>query len=428
VASAARQYNDAVNDVLTIILGGGRGTRLFPLTQQRSKPAVPIAGKWRLIDIPISNCLHAGLERIYVLTQFNSASLNRHIAQTYRMDVFSGGFVEVLAAEQTPEGEHWFQGTADAVRQAERHFRDVDAEYYLVLAGDHLYRMDFAELIEAHIERDADITIAAQPVSPELGTDMGIFSFDVSGQIVGFDQKPTPARLAEMRSSAPAHSPAGLLSPDKPFLASMGIYVFSRDVLYDVLNGTRGVDFGREVIPSAITTHRVHAYLYRGYWADVGTVGSFYDVNVMLTHRDSPFSFFHESRPIYTRPRFLPPARLHNCRVDEALIAEGALLDTCEVVNSVVGVRTAIHPGARVTRSVLLGADYYDERYGELPLGVGPDVVLDRVIVDKNARIGEGSRLTNESGVQELDGDGYFIRSGLIVVPKGGVVKPGTVV
>src|SRR6187397_253870 len=329
-----------MNDVLTLILGGGRGTRLFPLTHHRSKPAVPIGGKYRLIDIPLSNCLHAGLERIYVLTQYNSASLNRHIAQTYRMDVFSGGFVEVLAAEQTLEGERWFQGTADAVRQAARHFRDVDAEYDLILAGDHIYRMDFAELIESHIERDADITIAAQPVSLDEAVGMGIFQFDASGQVIRFEEKPTQDRLTEMRSSAPAHSPAGLLSPDKPFLASMGIYVFSREVLYDVLSSTKGVDFGREVIPGAINTHRVHAYLYRGYWADVGTVQSFYDVNLMLTERVSPFNFFHERRPIYTRPRFLPAARLHNCCVDAALVAEGSHLDSCEVTNSVVGVRT----------------------------------------------------------------------------------------
>jgi glucose-1-phosphate adenylyltransferase len=418
-----------MNDVLTIILGGGRGTRLFPLTQLRSKPAVPIGGKWRLIDIPISNCLHAGLERIYVLTQFNSASLNRHIARTYRMDVFSGGFVEVLAAEQTPEGEQWFQGTADAVRQAARHFRDVDAEYYLILAGDHVYRMDFAELIEAHIERDADITIAAQPVAADEAVGMGIFRFNPSGQIIGFEEKPQADRLAEMRSSAPAHSPAGLLSPDKPFLASMGVYVFSRDVLYDVLQSNRAVDFGREIIPQTLDTHRVHAYLYRGYWADVGTVASFYDVNLMLTRRAAPFNFFHPRRPIYTRPRFLPAARLHDCHVDEALVAEGAYLDRCEVKSSVVGVRSAIHAGARVTRSVLLGADYYDEQVGARPpVGIGKDAVLDRVIVDKNARIGEGVRLVNEAGVQDLDGDGYYIRSGLIIVPKNGIVKAGTVV
>ncbi|MEO7191605.1 MAG: glucose-1-phosphate adenylyltransferase [Vicinamibacterales bacterium] len=417
-----------MNEVLTIILGGGRGTRLFPLTKYRSKPAVPIGGKWRLIDIPISNCLHAGLEQIYVLTQFNSASLNRHIAQTYRMDVFSGGFVEVLAAEQTLEGERWFQGTADAVRQAARHFRDVDAEYYLILAGDHIYRMDFAELIESHIERDADITIAAQPVSPEGAVGMGIFRFDTSGQVVGFEEKPQADRLTEMRSSAPAHSPAGLLSPDKPFLASMGIYVFSRDVLYDVLNSNSGVDFGREVIPKALDTHRVHAYLYRGYWADVGTVGSFYDVNLMLTRRGSPFNFFHPRRPIYTHPRFLPAARLHNCHLDEALVAEGAYLDSCEVTKSVIGVRSSIHAGAKISRSILLGADFYDDQFGELPLGVGRNVVLDRVIVDKNAQIGEGARLVNEQGIEEVDGDGYFIRSGIIIVPKNGVVKPGTVV
>jgi glucose-1-phosphate adenylyltransferase len=417
-----------MNDVLTLILGGGRGTRLFPLTHQRSKPAVPIGGKWRLIDIPISNCLHAGLERIFVLTQFNSGSLNRHIAQTYRMDMFSGGFVEVLAAEQTPEGEQWFQGTADAVRQAARHFRELEAEHYLVLAGDHIYRMDLSELIDSHIERDADITIAAQPVSPDAATEMGIFSFDTSGQITGFEHKPPAARLAEMRSSAPANSPAGLLTADKPFLASMGIYVFSRDVLYDVLERSRAVDFGREVIPSSIGTHRVHAYVYRGYWADVGNVASFYDANLLLTKRVPPFDFFHPRRPIYTRSRFLPAARLHNCQLDEALVAEGAYLDSCTVTNSVVGVRTTIHRGATVTRSVLLGADYYEDQFNDLSLGVGPDAMLDRVIVDKNARIGEGVRLVNERNIQDVDGDGYYIRSGIIVVPKNGIVKAGTVV
>jgi len=417
-----------MTDVLTIVLGGGRGTRLFPLTHHRSKPAVPIGGKWRLIDIPLSNCLHAGLERIYILTQFNSASLNRHIAQTYRMDLFSGGFVEVLAAEQTPEGEHWFQGTADAVRQAARHFRDLDAEYYLILAGDHIYRMDFAELIEAHVERDADITIAAQPVGPDDATQMGIFQFNAAGQILSFEEKPKPERLAELGSSAPPHTPATLLSSDKPFLASMGIYVFSREVLYQVLENHRAIDFGKEIIPQALGTHRVHAYFYRGYWADVGTVRAFYDVNLMLTRRSSPFNFFHPRRPIYTHPRFLPAARLQDCQVEEALIAEGANLDSCEVRHSVVGVRTAIHQGARVTHSILLGADYYEDQFDDPPLGIGPHTVLDRVIVDKNARIGEGARLVNERGIQDVDGDGYYIRSGIIIVPKNGVVKAGTVV
>lgn len=417
-----------MTDVVTIVLGGGRGTRLFPLTHQRSKPAVPIGGKYRLIDIPLSNCLHAGLQRIYVLTQFNSASLNRHVAQTYRLDLFSGGFVEVLAAEQTPEGEHWFQGTADAVRQAARHFRDVDAEYYLILAGDHVYRMDFSELIDTHIERDADITVAAQPVSADDAPQMGIFRFDADGQIIGFEEKPSPERLAELGSSAPPHSPAGLLTTDKPFVASMGIYVFSREVLYDVLARDRAVDFGREIIPHALGTHRVNAYLFRGFWADVGTVNAFYDVNLMLARRGTPFSFFHPRRPIYTHPRFLPAARVHNCRLDEALVAEGAYLDSCEIQSSVVGLRMSIQEGTRVTRSILLGADYYDEDTNDLPLGIGRQAVLDRVIVDKNARIGDGARLVNERGIQDVDGDGYYIRNGIIIVPKGGVVKAGTVV
>src|SRR3954468_22700850 len=250
-----------MTDVMTLILGGGRGTRLFPLTHMRSKPAVPIGGKYRLIDIPISNCLHGGLKRIFVLTQFNSASLNRHVAQTYRLDMFSDGFVEVLAAEQTPESNDWFQGTADAVRQAARHFAGHDAEYYLILAGDHLYRMDFCELIESHIERNADITIAAQPVSPADATEMGIFRFDDRGQIIGFEEKPKAARLAEMGSSVPKGSPAGGVTPEKPFVASMGIYVFSREVLLQILEQP-GVDFGKEIIPAALGTHRVTPYIH----------------------------------------------------------------------------------------------------------------------------------------------------------------------
>lgn len=416
-----------MNDVLTIVLGGGRGTRLFPLTHQRSKPAVPIGGKYRLIDVPLSNCLHAGLKRIFVLTQFNSASLNRHITKTYQLDHFSDGFVEVLAAEQTPEGEQWFQGTADAVRQATRHFREADAEYYLILAGDHIYRMDFASLIDAHIERNADITIAAQPVTAQDATQMGIFRFDPSGQVIGFEEKPKAERLAELESSAPRHAGAEL-TPDRPFVASMGIYVFSREVLHDVLARSTAVDFGKEIIPQALATHRVHPYLYRGYWADVGTVQAFYDANLMLTRRGAPFNFFHPKRPIYGEPLFLPAARVHDSRLDESLVAEGAYLDSCDVRSSIVGLRTSILKGATVNRSILLGADVYDETPGDLPLGIGREAVLDGVIVDKNARIGHNARLVNERGIENADGDGYYIRNRIIIVPKGGVVKPGTVV
>ena len=422
-----------MNDVLTIILGGGRGTRLDPLTRTRSKPAVPIGGRYRLIDVPISNCLHAGLSRIFVLTQFNSASLNRHVAQTYRLDVFSKGFVEVLAAEQTVDSSHWFQGTADAVRQAARHFANYDAEYYLILAGDHLYRMDFSELIDAHIDRQADITIAAQPVSVEDAPGMGIFRFDTEGQIVGFEEKPNAARLAELGSSVPAGSMFSTQSPDKPFVASMGIYVFSRDILVDLINTHPGIDFGKEIIPSALTSHRVHAYFYRGYWADVGTVKSFYESNIQLTRRGAPFSFFHPRRPIYTHPRFLPGSRVYASQVDEAILCEAGYLDHCTVRESVVGIRTTIARGAQVTRSVLLGADFYDDgapNAADLQprFGIGRDAVLDRVIVDKNARIGDGVRLVNEQGLAEADGEGYCIRDGIIVVPKGAVIPSGTIV
>jgi len=416
-----------MNDVLTLILGGGRGTRLYPLTHMRSKPAVPIGGKYRLIDIPISNCLHAGLKRIFVLTQFNSASLNRHIAQTYRLDMFSDGFVEVLAAEQTPESSDWFQGTADAVRQAARHFAGYDADYYLILAGDHLYRMDFCELIDAHIETGADITIAAQPVTPADATQMGIFLFDGSGQISGFEEKPDAARLAEMKSSAPKGVTVGGLSADKPFVASMGIYVFSREVLLETLDRP-GIDFGKEIIPAALQALKVRSFLYRGYWADVGTIDAFYDANIQLTQRGAPFNFFHPHRPIYTHQRFLPATRAFDCKIDASIVAEGCYLEACEIRNSVVGIRTHAGPGATITRSVLLGADVYqdeDGRQNDVPLGIGRNVVLDRVIVDKNARIADGVRLVNESGAVNQDGDGWYIRDGIIVVPKGAIVKSG---
>jgi glucose-1-phosphate adenylyltransferase len=416
-----------MNDVLTLILGGGRGTRLFPLTHMRSKPAVPIGGKYRLIDIPISNCLHAGLKKIFVLTQFNSASLNRHVAQTYRLDLFSDGFVEVLAAEQTPDNSDWFQGTADAVRQASRHFSAHEAEYYLILAGDHLYRMDFTELIDAHIESEADITIAAQPVNPSDATEMGIFRFDALGHINGFEEKPDAARLAELKSSAPSGAAIGGLSPDKPFVASMGIYVFSRDVLLDIVQRP-GIDFGKEIIPAALGSLNVQAYLYRGYWADVGTIEAFYRANIQLTQRGAPFNFFHPHRPIYTHPRFLPATRTYDTRIDASIIAEGCSLDTCEIRDSVVGIRTQVGPGARITRSVLLGADRYQDEdggYGDVDLGIGRNVVLDRVIVDKNARIADGIRLVNDHHTVTADGDGWYIRDGIIVVPKGAVVRHG---
>ena len=422
------------NEVLAIVLGGGQGSRLFPLTLQRSKPAVPIGGSYRLIDIPISNCLHADIRRIFVLTQFNSASLNRHISQAYRMDAFSQGFVDILAAEQTPDNPNWYQGTADAVRQAARHFVRFDADYYLILAGDHLYRMDYAELVDAHHESRADITIAAQPISIDEASAMGIFRFDRAGQIVAFEEKPKRERLQEIGQSIPPGSTAGGHTPDKPFVASMGVYVFSRDVLLEAIEQDGATDFGRQIIPNALGKYRVSAYLFRGYWADVGTVLSFYDANIMLTRPGAPFKFYDPRRPIFTHARFLPGARFSDCTVHDAVVAEGCYLDRASINQSIVGIRTNMQSGATIRRSVLLGADYYEAdddapaRGANPKLGVGRDAVLDRVIVDKNARIGDGARLVNEKRVQDADGDGYYIRDGVVIVPKDGVVKPGTMV
>ena len=393
---------------------------------------MPIGGRYRLIDVPVSNCLHADIRRIFVLTQFNSASLNRHIAQTYRMDLFSQGFVEILAAEQTPDSSSWYQGTADAVRQAARHFARYEADYYLILSGDHLYRMDYAELVTAHVNRRSDITIAAQPVTQTDATSMGILLFDKTGPIVAFEEKPPSDRLAEIGRSAPISGQTDDRDGERPFVASMGIYVFSRAVLQDLLENDTTTDFGREVIPSALSRYRVNSYLFDDYWADVGTVASFYDANMMLTRKDAPFSFYDAHRPIYTHPRFLHGSRLDDCVVRDAIVAEGCSLASCRLEDSVVGIRTHVQAGANIRRSVLLGADYYESdaeatARGDRPrLGIGRNVSLDRVIVDKNARIGDDVRLVNEKGVDEEDGEGYFIRSGVIVVPKDGVVPAGT--
>jgi glucose-1-phosphate adenylyltransferase len=418
--------------VLALVLGGGAGSRLFPLTQLRSKPAVPIGGKYRLIDVPISNCLHADLRRIYVLTQFNSASLNRHISDTYRMDLFSSGFVEILAAEQTPESQAWFEGTADAVRKARRHFEAQEAEHYLILAGDHLYRMDYTRLLDAHVERHADITVAALPSTPADATAMGIFTFDRAGHITGFEEKPSAERLAQMKSSVPQGSDVIVPDESKPFIASMGIYLFSRHVLLKMLDQP-GNDFGRQLIPAALGTYNVSAYVFDGYWADVGTVDSFYDANVMLTQPRPPFSFYHPTYPVYTHERFLPPSRLLGCDLHHTLVAEGTYLEEAQVSNSIVGIRTIVRKGAKIRSSVLLGADYYKlESDGVGPgdkvaLGLGSSVELDRVIVDKNARIGNGVRLVNTRGVQEEDGQGYYIRNGIIIVPKDATIPAGFV-
>jgi glucose-1-phosphate adenylyltransferase len=347
--------------------------------------------------------------------------------------VFSQGFVEILAAEQTPENSNWFQGTADAVRQARRHFERQDANYYLVLAGDHLYRMDYTEMIDAHIDHDADITIAAQAIDTDDATQMGIFRFDRAGRIVAFEEKPNRERLGEIGASVPSGAVFTGHNPEKPFVASMGIYVFSRQVLMEVLDEP-GVDFGREIIPAALSRYKVNAHLHRGYWADVGTVESYYQANIALTRPDAPFQFYDSRRPIYSHPRFLPGSRLEDCTVRCALVADGCAVSRARIDNSIIGVRSIIGEDCRISRSLVLGADYYESEdtapvAGSIPpLGIGRDSVLDRVIVDKNARVGSGVRLVNEAGVQDKDGEGYFIRNGIIIVPKEAIVPDGTVV
>jgi glucose-1-phosphate adenylyltransferase len=348
------------------------------------------------------------------------------------MDPFSQGSVEILAAEQTPDNPNWFQGTADAVRQAARHLVRYDADYYLILAGDHLYRMDYCELVDAHVERNADITIAAQPVAVDDASAMGIFRFERSGQIVAFEEKPKRERLDEIGRSIPAGAMFSGHSPDKPFVASMGVYVFSRDVLLDAIEQEGAADFGRQIIPAALGRYRVNAHLFRGYWADVGTVASFYDANIMLTRTGAPFRLYDSGRPIYTHARYLPGARLNDCTARESIIAEGCFIERSTIDGSIVGIRTNVQAGSSIRRSVLLGADFYEaDDTGPVirdrpRLGIGRDVVLDRVIVDKNARIGDGAQLVNEAGVDRADGDGYVIRDGVIIVPKDGVIRPGT--
>jgi glucose-1-phosphate adenylyltransferase len=415
-------------DTIAVILGGGRGTRLFPLTLQRSKPAVPIAGKYRLIDIPVSNCLHSNLRRIFVLTQFNSQSLNRHLGQTYKFDVFSSGFVSVLAAEQTDDSPEWFQGTADAVRQSLRHLRNHSFAHALILSGDQLYRMDYRRLQATHTERRADATVAVLPVTAEQAPSFGIVKVDEQGRIVHFEEKPRPERLPHLVSELPGVG--------RTYLASMGIYQFTRKALEDSLSNEKLVDFGRHVIPEAIPKLRVQSYLYRGYWEDVGTVSSYFESSLALTRPDPPFDFFEAGRPIFTHPRFLPATRVEQCTLKDTLLSEGCVLRGADVAHSIIGIRTWIGPRTQVRDSLLLGADLYETpemveeatRRGLPPIGIGAGSIIQRAIVDKNARIGRGVRIANESRRENADGDGWYIRDGIVLIPKNGVIADGTTI
>ncbi len=415
-------------DCLAVILGGGRGTRLFPLTRQRSKPAVPIAGKYRLIDIPVSNCLNSDLRRIFVLTQFNSESLNKHLSLTYKFDVFSSAFVTVLAAEQTEESPNWFQGTADAVRQSMWHFRSHRSRELLVLSGDQLYQMDFRKMQDVHRRDVADATVAVIPVSREQAAGFGILKANRQGRIVHFEEKPGPERLDELESEIPGHG--------RGFLASMGIYMFSRGALEKAVADPALVDFGRHVIPKAIGEMRVQAHFFGGYWEDVGTIRSYYEANLQLCDPMPPFDFYDVVRPVYTHPRFLPSTKVEGCSFRHALLSEGCIVMGAEVERSIIGIRSRVGRGAKIRNSLVLGADYHEtleeidraQARGVPPIGIGGESVIERAIVDKNARVGRGVRILNESGVKERDGDGYYIRDGIVIVPKGGIVPDGTVI
>ncbi len=417
-----------IRDVMAVILGGGRGTRLYPLTKLRAKPAVPIGGKYRLIDVPISNCLNSGIHKIYVLTQFLSASLHRHILQTYKFDMFSDGFVYTLAAEETPSGMDWYQGTADAVRKQLRHFRHARVEDMLILSGDHLYRMDYAGFVARHREARADVTIAVQPVAHDDAPRFGILKTDAEERIVSFHEKP-PLDALDGLESLPAS--------EKPYLASMGIYLFRADVLQRVLTSSDAEDFGREVIPAAIETLRVYAYPFAGYWEDIGTVRAFYDANLAMTHPNPPFDFYDPGYPIYTRPRFLPPSSTDGCDLDRTVLAEGCLIRRSHIRESVIGLRSIVEPEVQLARTVMMGADFYEtpeqkienRRRGRPNVGIGQGSTSGGAVIERDVRIGQGVVIRPHAPDEEMvETENYVIRDGVVVVPKNAVIPDGTVI
>ncbi len=421
-------FEDLAREVTVLILGGGRGTRLAPLTTRRSKPAVPIAGKYRLIDIPISNAINSGMERMYVLTQFNSVSLHRHISRTYRFDAFSRGSVSILAAQQTPDGTSWFQGTADAVRQNINIIRDVREKHVLILAGDHMYRMDYRQLLSDHVENDADITIGVMPCSEEEIAEFGAARVDEGGRILEFREKPkTASARAGMEVSPDLLRRKGVRA-DQPYLASMGIYLFKREALLESLDNEL-IDFGGDIIPTEVPRRRVQAHFFKGYWRDIGTIRAFFDAHMDLVCTQPAFSFHDAAWPFYTRPRYLPGALLQDCRFDHALLGEGSVLEGATVNHSVIGIRSSVR-GASLDRVLLMGVDshYPDGGPSIPPVGIGPGSIVRNAIIDKNARIGRNVQIVNSEGLSEADGDQWFIRDGLVVIPKNAVIPDDTVI
>ena len=427
--------------VLSIILGGGAGTRLYPLTKLRAKPAVSLAGKYRLIDIPVSNCINSEIFKIYVLTQFNSASLNRHLARTYNFSGFTEGFVEVLAAQQTPESPSWFQGTADAVRKYLWLFEDWDVDQFLILSGDHLYRMDYAKFVQRHRETGADITLSVIPVDAKRASDFGLMKIDDTGRIIDFSEKPKGEALEKMWVDTSVLGLPPEEAQKQPYIASMGIYVFNKKVLTRLLKeSVEKTDFGKEIIPDASSEYNVQAYLFDDYWEDIGTIEAFYHANLALTQQPKPqFSFYDENAPIYTRPRYLPPSKLLDCKITQSIIGDGCILKNCRIENSVLGVRTRVESDALLENTVIMGADYYEEfaerqsscdNGQKVSLGIGARTVIRGAIIDKNARIGCDVQIINKDNVQEAEREqlGFHIRSGIVVTHKNAVIPDGTII
>jgi len=425
----------AKKQVLAIILGGGQGTRLFPLTIQRSKPAVPLGGKYRLIDITVSNCINSGISNIYVLTQFNSASLNRHISQTYRFSRFFEGFVEILAAEQTPENLEWFQGTADAVRQVMPHVTEFDPSHVLILSGDHLYQMNYRQFLDHHINSGADITVSTFPCNAAQASNFGLLRTNDSGRVTEFREKPSGELLEEMKLNTDS---GALLDdpPPRPFLASMGVYAFNYEALRDLLKDGRHKDFGHEVIPVAINQYHVQSFHFSGYWEDIGTISAFYNANLDLASIVPKFNLFNADAPIFTRPRFLPGSKLIDCEVRDSIISDGCIVNRASIINSIVGVRARIGNYSRLEYTLHMGADYYqtmddleaDSHQGLPWIGVGEKTIIRRTIIDKNVRIGSNVRILNEAAREHHDGENYYIREGIVIIPKGAIITDGTII
>ena len=420
-------YNSKVmKKTIALILGGGQGKRLYPLTMYRCKPAVPIGGKYRLIDIPVSNCLRSGIKDIFVLTQFNSESLNNHINNTYRFDFFSRAFVRILAAEQTLTNTNWFQGTADCVKKNLFHLDLDGSEEILILAGDHLYDMDYMDFIHFHRKNKADFTVSVIPVPEGEVKDLGILKLNKDARITGFKEKPETLSALKGYDFKLGKSSSGRLLSRKTYLASMGVYVFNVKALKKALIGN-AVDFGREVIPGSINKLKGYGYLFDGYWRDIGTIKSFYDASIDLASYKPHFSFFYSGN-VFTRPRFLPPARMLSCKLGHSLVAEGSIINDAEIDGSIIGLRSIIGKGCKINRSVLMGADYYEKNDSAEPvkIGIGSGTVIDRAIIDKNARIGKHVVIKNLHNLRNHDGENYFIRDGIVIVTKGAVIPDGT--